>query len=121
MGVNVVGIITVGFGIVFAVLAVIFLVMLGMRFVFHKEAKPEATKTASPAVAATPAAGRVVEDEEEIAAVVAAIAAMMDTNPADIKLRSLREVSKKWKPTFQNSIGGNVDEKLYNKDKWKNI
>ena len=69
-------------------------------------------------VAAVPAAPQ--EDEDEIAAVIAAIAAMMGCAPEQVRILSLREDSP-WRPTLLISDGGQIDEKIPDKNKWKNI
>ena len=74
-------------------------------------------KKAAP-VAAVPAAPQ--EDEDEIAAAIAAIAAMMGCAPEQVRILSLREDSP-WRPTLLISDGGQIDEKIPDKNKWKNI
>ena len=69
-------------------------------------------------VAAAPAAPQ--EDEDEIAAVIAALAAMMGCAPEQVRILSLREDSL-WRPTLLISDGGQIDEKIPDKNKWKNI
>lgn len=117
-------IIFLGFGIVFAVLSVIYLVMVGMKIVFYdipnKKANKDAGNAQKPVVAPAlaPVAVQAGDDDEEIAAVIAAIAASMGTESNRIRLTALTEI---WQPTFQNDLGGTENEKLYSKDKWKNI
>lgn len=79
--------------------------------------KPAPAPAPAP-VAASPAAA--AEDEDEIAAVIAAIAAMMGCAPECVRILSLREDSP-WRPTFLNTDGGQIDEKIPNKNKWKNV
>ena len=75
----------------------------------------KATPAPAPApVAAVPAAPQ--EDEDEIAA----IAAMMGCAPEQVRILSLREDSP-WRPTLLISDGGQIDEKIPDKNKWKNI
>lgn len=115
-------IIFLGFGIVFAVLSVIYLVMVGMKVIFYdipnKRANQNAGKTPQTVNTPAPVAVQAGDDEEEIAAVIAAIAASMGTTSSRIRLTALTEI---WQPTFQNNLGGSTNEKLYSKDKWKNI
>ena len=79
--------------------------------------KPAPAPAPAP-VAAVPVAA--AEDEDEIAAVIAAIAAMMGCAPECVRILSLREDSP-WRPTFLNTDGGQIDEKIPNKNKWKNV
>ena len=79
--------------------------------------KPSPAPAPAP-VAASPAAA--AEDEDEIAAVIAAIAAMMGCAPECVRILSLREDSP-WRPTFLNTDGGQIDEKIPDKNKWKNV
>ena len=67
-----------------------------------------------------PAPAAAAEDEDEIAAVIAAIAAMMGCAPECVRILSLREDSP-WRPTFLNTDGGQIDEKIPDKNKWKNV
>lgn len=118
---DMVSVIVVGFSIVFCVLAMIYGVMLIMKVVFYdmpnkKAAAANSTKSAQAPIA-TPAP-QPIEDEAEIAAVIAVIAAAMNTDASNIKIHTL---TGSWQPTFKNNLGGNVNEKLYSKDKWKNI
>ena len=85
------------------------------KALFGKKAAPA---PAPAPVAAVPAAPQ--EDEDEIAAVIAAIAAMMGCAPEQVRILSLREDSP-WRPTLLISDGGQIDEKLYNYCKWKCI
>ncbi len=55
-----------------------------------------------------------------VAAVIAAIAAMMGCAPEQVRILSLREDSP-WRPTLLISDGGQIDEKIPDKNKWKNI
>ena len=82
------------------------------KALFGKKAAPAAP------VAAVPAAPQ--EDEDEIVAVIAAIAAMMGCAPEQVRILSLREDSP-WRPTLLISDGGQIDEKIPDKNKWKNI
>ena len=79
--------------------------------------KPAPAPAPAP-VAAAPAAA--AEDEDEIAAVIAAIAAMMGCAPECVRILSLCEDSP-WRPTFLNTDGGQIDEKIPEKNKWKNV
>ena len=79
--------------------------------------KPAPAPAPAP-VAAAPAAA--AEDEDEIAAVIAAIGAMLGCAPECVRILSLREDSP-WRPTFLNTDGGQIDEKIPNKNKWKNV
>lgn len=96
-------------------IAIVVGVVLG-KFLFGKKEAPAPAPVAVPA----PAPAAPAEDEDEIAAVIAAIAAMLDCTPDQVRILSLREDSP-WKPTFMNTVGGQVDEKIPNKDKWKNV
>ena len=49
-----------------------------------------------------------------------AIAAMMGCAPEQVRILSLREDSP-WRPTLLISDGGQIDEKIPDKNKWKNI
>lgn len=75
-------------------------------------------KKAAPVPAPAPVAPQ--EDEDEIAAVIAAIAAMMGCAPEQVRILSLREDSP-WRPTLLISDGGQIDEKIPDKNKWKNV
>ena len=57
---------------------------------------------------------------EIIMAVIAAIAAMMGCAPEQVRILSLREDSP-WRPTLLISDGGQIDEKIPDKNKWKNL
>ena len=74
--------------------------------------KKSAPAPAPAPVAAVPAAPQ--EDEDEIAAVIAAIAAMMGCAPEQVRILSLREDSP-WRPTLLISDGGQIDEKIPDK------
>lgn len=89
------------------------------KALFGKKAVPA---PAPAPVAAVPAAPQEDEDEDEdeIAAVIAAIAAMMGCAPEQVRILSLREDSP-WRPTLLISDGGQIDEKIPDKNKWKNI
>ena len=50
----------------------------------------------------------------------AAIAAMMGCAPEQVRILSLREDSP-WRPTLLISDGGQIDEKIPDKNKWKNV
>ena len=89
--------------------------LLGKALFGKKAAAP--TPVPAP-VAATPAAPQ--EDEDEIAAVIAALAAMMGCTPEQVRILSLREDSP-WRPTLLISDGGQIDEKIPDKNKWKNV
>lgn len=87
------------------------------KLLFGKKAAAEPVS----ALAAVPApAAGVTDDSDEIAAVIAAIAATMGCAPECVRLLSLREDSP-WKPTFMNTDGGQIDEKIPDKNKWKNV
>ena len=75
-------------------------------------------KAAAPTPVPAPAAPQ--EDEDEIAAVIAALAAMMGCAPEQVRILSLREDSP-WRPTLLISDGGQIDEKIPDKNKWKNV
>ena len=104
------------FGCILAagLLAALVGLLLG-KALFGKKAAPA---PAPAPVAAVPAAPQ--EDEDEIAAVIAAIAAMMGCAPEQVRILSLREDSP-WRPTLLISDGGQIDEKIPDKNKWKNI
>ena len=85
------------------------------KLIFGKKAAVQPVPAAVTAPAADAAQG-----EDEIAAVIAAIAAAMGCAPECVRILSLREDSP-WKPTFMNSIGGQIDEKIPDKNKWKNV
>lgn len=71
---------------------------------------------AAPAVPPPPA-----EDGEcETAAVIAAIAAASGRAPESVRLLSLRERCP-WMPAFMNDDGGQIDEKIPDKNQWKNV
>lgn len=89
--------------------------LLGKALFGKKAAAP--TPVLAP-VAAAPAAPQ--EDEDEIAAVIAALAAMMGCAPEQVRILSLREDSP-WRPTLLISDGGQIDEKIPDKNKWKNV
>ena len=54
------------------------------------------------------------------APVAAAPAAMMGCAPEQVRILSLREDSP-WRPTLLISDGGQIDEKIPDKNKWKNV
>lgn len=86
------------------------------KLIFGKKPAPEAAV----AVAAPAPAPKADDNEDEIAAVITAIAAAMGCAPECVRLLSLREDSP-WKPTFMNTDGGQIDEKIPDKNKWKNV
>ena len=100
--------------ILFVAIGLLVGLLLG-KLIFGR--KPAAQAVPAPIAAAPVAAA---EDEDEIAAVIAAIAAAMGCAPECVRILSLREDSP-WKPTFMNSVGGQFDEKIPDKNKWKNV
>ena len=101
---------------VWIIVALLVGLLLG-KVIFGRKPAPEAAETAAAPAAPAPAAQ---EDEDEIAAVIAAIAASMGCAPECVRLLSLREDSP-WQPTFMNTDGGQIDEKIPDKNKWKNV
>ena len=83
----------VGLGIVFIALVVIILILTLQALIFSKvgSGKKAEKKAAAPAPvqAAAP-----VEDDAEIAAVIAAVVAMMSESGNGLKIRSIRRVGK---------------------------
>lgn len=100
---------------IWIVVALLVGLLLG-KLIFGRKPAP-VEETAPAPVAAVPAPK---EDEDEIAAVIAAIAASMGCAPECVRLLSLREDSP-WQPTFMNTDGGQIDEKIPDKNKWKNV
>ncbi len=76
-----------GLGTVFAVLAVIYLMMVLLRILF---AKLDKTAPAVAPIAAPPAAA--AASEEELAAVVLAVAQVMEKDPAELNVRNIRKL-----------------------------
>ncbi len=96
----------IGIGIVFAVLTIIYLLLVAMKAIFYKAPAKDSSSTIQKTAEKAQNSN---EDEDEIAAVIAIVNAM------------ITQENQGWKPTFKNNIGGNVNEKLYSKDKWKSI
>lgn len=88
----------VGLGIVFIALVVIILILMLQALIFSKvgsgkKEKKAAASAAAPAPAPVQAAAP-VEDDAEIAAVIAAVVAMMSESGNGLKIRSIRRVGK---------------------------
>lgn len=105
-----------GLGIVFVVLAIIYGIMVLMNVVASALEKKNSEPTAVQAAPVFPAD----MDEETAAAIAAAVACCMGAAPGMIRIDSVTEIPA-WQPRFMNTDGGNRNEKLYNKDKWKTI
>lgn len=87
----------VGLGIVFIALVVIILILMLQAMIFKNvgKGKKEEKKAAAPAPAPAPVqAAAPVEDDAEIAAVIAAVVAMMSESGNGLKIRSIRRVGK---------------------------
>ena len=87
----------VGLGIVFIALVVIILILMLQALIFKNvgKGKKAEKKAAAPAPAPVPVqAAAPVEDDAEIAAVIAAVVAMMSENGNGLKIRSIRRVGK---------------------------
>lgn len=87
----------VGLGIVFIALVVIILILMLQALIFSKvgKGKKAEKKAAAPAPAPAPVqAAAPVEDDAEIAAVIAAVVAMMSESGNGLKIRSIRRVGK---------------------------
>lgn len=88
----------VGLGIVFIALVVIILILMLQALIFKNVGKgKKEKKAAAPAPAPAPApvqAAAPVEDDAEIAAVIAAVVAMMSESGNGLKIRSIRRVGK---------------------------
>lgn len=103
-------VIFLGLGIVFFVLAVIYLVMVVMNAVARRVEK----KKAAPA---DPAG----TDEETAAVITAVVAACMGRRPEDVTLGSVTEIPV-WQPSYYNTeVGGDRNEDLSRKDQWKRV
>ena len=87
----------VGLGIVFIALVVIILILMLQAMIFKNvgKGKKAEKKAAAPAPAPAPVqAAAPVEDDPEIAAVIAAVVAMMSESGNGLKIRSIRRVGK---------------------------
>lgn len=87
----------VGLGIVFIALVVIILILMLQAMIFKNvgKGKKAEKKAAAPAPAPVPVqAAAPVEDDAEIAAVIAAVVAMMSESGNGLKIRSIRRVGK---------------------------
>lgn len=87
----------VGLGIVFIALVVIILILTLQALIFKNvgKGKKAEKKAAAPAPAPAPVqAAAPVEDDAEIAAVIAAVVAMMSESGNGLKIRSIRRVGK---------------------------
>lgn len=87
----------VGLGIVFIALVVIILILMLQALIFKNvgKGKKAEKKAAAPAPAPVPVqAAAPVEDDAEIAAVIAAVVAMMSESGNGLKIRSIRRVGK---------------------------
>ena len=85
----------VGLSIVFIALVVIILILMLQALIFKNvgKGKKAEKKAAAPAPAPAQAAAP-VEDDAEIAAVIAAVVAMMSESGNGLKIRSIRRVGK---------------------------
>lgn len=80
------GVVMLGMGIVFAVLIIIYIMMTLMRVIFYHPVKAQASATQE----IQPVENRILENEdEEAAAVVAVIAACLDRSPSSFRLVNL--------------------------------
>ena len=87
----------VGLSIVFIALVVIILILMLQAMIFKNvgKGKKAEKKAAAPAPAPAPVqAAAPVEDDAEIAAVIAAVVAMMSESGSGLKIRSIRRVGK---------------------------
>lgn len=87
----------IGLGIVFIALVVIILILMLQALIFKNvgKGKKAEKKAAAPAPAPVPVqAAAPVEDDAEIAAVIAAVVAMMSESGNGLKIRSIRRVGK---------------------------
>ena len=87
----------VGLSIVFIALVVIILILMLQAMIFKNvgKGKKAEKKAAAPAPAPAPVqAAAPVEDDAEIAAVIAAVVAMMSESGNGLKIRSIRRVGK---------------------------
>ena len=87
----------VGLSIVFIALVVIILILMLQAMIFKNvgKGKKAEKKAAAPAPAPAPVqTAAPVEDDAEIAAVIAAVVAMMSESGNGLKIRSIRRVGK---------------------------
>lgn len=87
----------VGLSVVFIALVVIILILMLQALIFKNvgKGKKAEKKAAAPAPAPAPVqAAAPVEDDAEIAAVIAAVVAMMSESGNGLKIRSIRRVGK---------------------------
>ncbi|MPM74052.1 hypothetical protein SDC9_121037 [bioreactor metagenome] len=118
-----------GLSIVFAVLAIIWFTLVIFGVVAKRNANKAAMAQKKTSIAQSPAkavasaqpavatsVSESTDSEDEIAAVIAAITAMIG-NPS-VKVSSVSE----WKPNFSNKLYGGINNaKFYSKNKWKSI
>lgn len=79
-----------GLCIVFAVLAILMLVLMLMEKIFYKKDKPSEVTVAAAVVEA--AAAKPADDAELIAVLTAAVAASLNTSTYNLKIKSYRRV-----------------------------
>ncbi len=85
----------VGIGIVFIALVIIIALLYLQALIFSNTGKkkaPQAVKEAPPAPAPQPTVMVEVDDEEEIAAVIAAVVAMLSQSEGGLVVRQVRRV-----------------------------
>ena len=86
----------IGLSTVFSVLIILMIVITIMKMVFYKDpsksAAPKAPAAPAPVVPAEPDKTDVIDDEELVAVITAAIAASLNTSTYNLRIKSLRRI-----------------------------
>lgn len=105
----------IGLAIVFAVLILLMLILMGMKYIFAREGKPQTVQT--PVNSQTENIDELntaddVDDEELIAVLTAAVAASLNTSTYNLQIKSYRRIGNSSPAWNQAGLRDTIDSRF---------